>query len=113
MKKTLNTYVVLLQVNTIQRSNVKVIGAKLTNKRAAMKKINRLDTVAYVLILVGGFNWGLVGWLKYNLIDKLFGVDSGASRVIYAAVGVATLYIFYGFYKLKGEKTKQSSNSKH
>lgn len=50
------------------------------------------DKVAYTLLVVGGLNWGLVGFFKYNLVDKVFGVESGVSRVIYALVGVAALW---------------------
>jgi uncharacterized protein len=58
-------------------------------------KMNALDKLAIVLLVIGGFNWGLVGWLKYNLVDSIFGVDSTGSRIIYAIVGVASLYMIY------------------
>ncbi len=62
--------------------------------------MNAADGVAYVLVVVGGLNWGLVGWWKFNLVDKLFGVGSVASRVVYALVGVAALYMIYSGYKM-------------
>ena len=49
-------------------------------------KMNAMDKLAYVLVVVRGINWGLVGWFKYNLVDKIFGVESGLSRVVYAVV---------------------------
>ncbi len=58
-------------------------------------KLNPIEKVAYILLVVGGVNWGLVGWVDYNLVDEIFGVGSGASRVIYAVVGVAALYVTY------------------
>ena len=63
-------------------------------------KLNVVDMVAYVLAVVGGLNWGLVGFFNYNLVDKIFGVGSGASRVVYAVVGVAAVYLVYTFTKL-------------
>jgi hypothetical protein len=63
-------------------------------------KLNVVDIVAYVLAVVGGLNWGLVGFFKYNLVDKIFGVSSTASRVIYALVGIAALYMIYLLFKL-------------
>ena len=66
---------------------------------------NPIGKVAWILVLIGGFNWGLVGWWKYNLVDKIFGVESTGSRVIYALVGVATLYCIYEMYKMIGKKT--------
>ncbi len=58
-------------------------------------KLNPIEKVAYILLVIGGINWGLVGWLDYNLVDEIFGVGSTASRVIYAIVGVAALYVIY------------------
>ena len=63
-------------------------------------KMNALDKLAVVLLVIGGFNWGLVGWLKYNLVDSIFGVDSTGSRIIYAIVGVASLYMIYVIVKM-------------
>ncbi len=63
-------------------------------------KLNALDIVAYILIVVGGINWGLIGFFDYNLVGEIFGFGSGASRVIYGAVGVASLYALYTFYKM-------------
>lgn len=68
-------------------------------------KMNIIDKIAYVLVVIGGLNWGLVGFFKYNLVDKIFGVESGASRVVYAVVGLAALYMIYTFVKLMGRAT--------
>jgi len=51
-----------------------------------------IDYVAWVLIVVGGLNWGLVGAFDYNLVDSLFGVDSTLATVVYVVVGLAALY---------------------
>ncbi len=58
-------------------------------------KMNPIDKLAYVLVVIGGLNWGLVGFFKYNLVDEIFGAGSTAARVIYAIVGLAALYMFY------------------
>ena len=62
--------------------------------------MSALDKLAYILLIIGGFNWGLVGWLKYNLVDSIFGVNSAGSRIIYAVVGVASLYAIYSIVKM-------------
>lgn len=56
-------------------------------------KMNALDYVAFVLVVVGGLNWGLVGAFKYNLVDSLFGVESALARVVYVLVGLAAIYM--------------------
>jgi uncharacterized membrane protein YuzA (DUF378 family) len=50
-------------------------------------------TTALVLIVIGGVNWGLVGFFDYNLVDALFGQGSALARVIYALVGLSALYV--------------------
>ena len=44
--------------------------------------------VAFVLVIVGALNWGLVGLFKFNLVQALFG-DSAVSSLVYALVGIA------------------------
>lgn len=51
-----------------------------------------LDKIGFTVLVIGGLNWGLVGFFKYNLVDKIFGVGSGAARVVYAIVGLAALW---------------------
>ncbi|AHB42744.1 hypothetical protein RAAC3_TM7C00001G0907 [Candidatus Saccharibacteria bacterium RAAC3_TM7_1] len=50
-------------------------------------------TVALLLVIIGGLNWGLVGFFDYNLVDSLFGADSVGARVVYAVVGLAALWV--------------------
>jgi uncharacterized membrane protein YuzA (DUF378 family) len=58
-----------------------------------------LDVFAFTLLIVGGLNWGLVGFWNINIIGLIFQGDmSLVSRIIYAAVGVAALY---GVFEVK------------
>lgn len=52
-----------------------------------------LYTVALVLVVVGGVNWGLVGSFDYNLVDALFGEGSALARIVYTLVGLSALYV--------------------
>lgn len=65
-----------------------------------MQKINTLDWVAILLVIIGGINWGLVGFFKYNLVDSIFGVETMVSRIIYGLVGLASLWMIYTAVKL-------------
>ena len=58
-----------------------------------MKNLSAIDWIALILVLVGGLNWGLVGLADFNLVALLFGEMSFLSRVVYAIVGVATIYL--------------------
>nr|MBD3359339.1 DUF378 domain-containing protein [Candidatus Buchananbacteria bacterium] len=60
-----------------------------------MQKLNALDVIALILVIVGGLNWGLVGLFNFDLVATLFGDMSAISRVVYALVGLAALYTIY------------------
>lgn len=47
--------------------------------------------VAYVLIIVGALNWGLIGLLDLNLVDALLGSWPGLERLVYILVGASAL----------------------
>lgn len=53
-----------------------------------------IDILASVLVFVGALNWGLVGLFQFDLVATLFGGQSAVvSRVVYALVGVAGIYL--------------------
>jgi len=54
-------------------------------------KLNGVDWLALVLIIVGGLNWGLVGAFKFNLVDTIFGEGSALARIVYVLVGLAAV----------------------
>ena len=60
-----------------------------------------LDTIALILVIIGGINWGLIGFFQFNLVGSLFGSFSMLSRIIYALVGIASLYSISLFMKDK------------
>jgi uncharacterized protein len=51
-----------------------------------------IDMIAWILMIIGGLNWGLVGFFRFDLVAYLFGDMSMLSRIIYAVVGLAALY---------------------
>lgn len=51
-----------------------------------------IDVIAHVLVLVGALNWGLIGFLQFNLVTALFGEMTVLSRIVYALVGLAAIY---------------------
>jgi len=58
-----------------------------------MNKLNAFDWLALILVIVGGLNWGLVGIFKFDLVATIFGDMSSLSRVVYALVGLAAVYL--------------------
>lgn len=65
-----------------------------------MKKI--VNILAWVLVLIGALNWGLVGVFDFNLVETLFGAGTIVTKVIYILVGIAALWI--AFLKLMKKK---------
>ena len=45
--------------------------------------------IAWLLVVIGALNWGLVGFFDFNLVDAIFGVMGTISRIIYALVGLS------------------------
>lgn len=58
-----------------------------------------LDWTAFVLVMVGALNWGLVGFFNWNLVEMLFGFGTIA-RIIYALVGLSALWSIWHMSKM-------------
>ena len=59
-----------------------------------------LDTIALILAIVGGLNWGLIGLFQFDLVAWIFGgQDALLSRVIYTLVGVAAVWCISLFFR--------------
>jgi uncharacterized protein len=53
--------------------------------------MKRLDVLVAVLLVVGGLNWGLVGFFGFDLVAALFG-ENRISSLVYGMVGLSALY---------------------
>ena len=58
-----------------------------------MKNTKVLHVVAFVLTVVGGINWGLVGLLNFNLVTTVLAGMPSLVNVVYALVGVSAVYL--------------------
>ena len=54
-----------------------------------------LDMGAYILVIVGAINWGLIGLLNFDLILFFFQDVNIMTRIIYSLVGISGLRILY------------------
>jgi len=64
-----------------------------------MKKLNILDTIALILVIIGGLNWGLIGLFEFNLVTAIFGI-SAFSRIVYILVGLSAVYMIVVSFNL-------------
>ena len=70
-------------------------------------RVNALDWISLVLVIVGALNWGLVGIGTFvgqadawNLVNLVFGSVPVIEAVVYLLVGLAGLYELYFAYQL-------------
>lgn len=69
-------------------------------------KMSALGWIAMALLIVGGINWGLVGFFGFDLVAAIFGPMSVISRIVYALVGLSALYSIYSCVALsRGTKS--------
>lgn len=52
--------------------------------------------IAWVLVIVGGLSWGLVGALDFSLVDYIFGEGSIVSALIYVLIGISAIVSIFG-----------------
>jgi uncharacterized membrane protein YuzA (DUF378 family) len=58
-----------------------------------------LSTLSFILIIIGGLNWGLVGFFNFDLVAWIFGEMTTVSRIVYALVGISAVWSIFGHKK--------------
>ena len=58
-----------------------------------MNKLNIVDIIAIILVVVGCLNWGLVGIFDFDVAAAIFGDMSIVARIIYVVVALAAIYV--------------------
>ena len=59
------------------------------------------DYIVLVLVIIGAVNWGLIGFLQFDLGRGVFGNRSMLSRLGYAVVGLCGLYAISYFGRIR------------
>jgi len=62
-------------------------------------KMSTLDWVGYVLLVVGGLSWGLVGFFDFNLVESILGTGTLTS-IVYDLVGLSALWSIWHMAKM-------------
>jgi len=58
-----------------------------------VKNLNVLDWIVLILVIIGGLNWGLVGFFGFDLVAAIFGEMSLLSKIVYDLVGLSAVYL--------------------
>ncbi len=60
-----------------------------------------LKLIAYIFVIVGALNWGLVGFLGLDLVALIFGEMTLMSKLVYDIVGIsAIVYLLLSYRDL-------------
>ncbi len=52
------------------------------------------NIIAYILVIVGALNWGLVGFFDFNLVSTVFaGARTAGSIITYTIIALAALWL--------------------
>lgn len=60
-----------------------------------------VSKIAFLLVIIGALNWGLVGLFNLDLVALLFGAGSLLSRIVYILVGASAVYAIWDYLKNK------------
>ena len=61
-----------------------------------------IDTIALILVIIGGLNWGSIGIFGVDFVASLFGgADAVFSRIVYSLVGLGALWSITLLFKEK------------
>lgn len=65
-----------------------------------------LDVVVAILLVIGGLNWGLVGFFKFDLVAAVFGNMSPLARIVYSLVGLSAVYQIFQWKSIQARWKK-------
>ena len=49
--------------------------------------------IAFIILAIGGINWGLIGIFGFNLVEWIFGGFNAGSIIIYVLVLLSTIWL--------------------
>lgn len=58
-----------------------------------MRRKSTWEWIAWVLVIIGALNWGLIGFFAWDLVAAIFGEMTALTRIIYALVGLSGVYL--------------------
>lgn len=64
-----------------------------------MLKLNIIDGVVLLLLIIGGLNWGLVAFADFNLVARLVGDGTILAKIIYGLVALSAVYAVSWFVR--------------
>lgn len=53
------------------------------------------NIIAWIILIIGGINWLLVGLFSWNLVGAIFGGVDLLARIIYVLVGLSAIWLLF------------------
>ena len=67
-----------------------------------------LDTIALILLIVGGLNWGLIGVFQFDLVAWICGSPASLlARIIYTVVALAGIWCISLIFRSEDERIEE------
>ena len=63
-----------------------------------LKQACLLCKIVGALAIIGAINWGLIGILQVNFVERIFGELSAITRIIYVLVGLSGLALLASYF---------------
>ena len=60
--------------------------------------MNYIGTLAFILVIIGALNWGLVGIFDFNLVTFILGEGSTFTKIVYVLVGFSAVYYLVTYF---------------
>lgn len=61
------------------------------------------NIIAYIILIIGGLNWGLVGIFNFNLVSSIFGAyPAVGSIIVYVLVAISALWLIISPFLTNG-----------
>jgi uncharacterized membrane protein YuzA (DUF378 family) len=67
-----------------------------------MKK-SPLHMLCWWLLIIGGLNWGLVGFFGFDLVTAIFGQGTFGTKLVYDLVGLSAVYLVCSKMMMKNQ----------
>lgn len=62
-----------------------------------------VNYIAFILLAIGGLNWGLIGFFNYNLVSAIFGPEPNIwSSIVYILVFASMLWLLFAIIYSNG-----------
>ena len=76
--------------------------AQITLGGEKMNVVKVFNWIAFIILLIGGLNWGLVGIFNFNLVDWIFGGYNAGSIIVYILVLASAIWLLISAIVYRG-----------